>query len=82
MVTEDFPAVVRERDRPDRDARESESSTSSGDLEVLRERKTAISPTIAAKESHIPGIARFPVFWIRYVQIAGVNPPKIAVARL
>jgi hypothetical protein len=42
----------------------------------------AISPHAAANDSHAPGIARLPVAWIRYVAIAGVNPPKIAVALL
>ena len=36
----------------------------------------------AAADNHAPGIARLPVTWIKYVQIAGVNPPKTAVARL
>src|SRR5207253_872164 len=43
---------------------------------------TAASPSTAANDSHNPGTARFPVRSIRYVQIAGVKPPKIAVARL
>ena len=42
----------------------------------------AIKPTVAAKETHIPGTARFPVACIRNVQIAGVKPPNAAVAQL
>src|SRR5436190_5147967 len=42
----------------------------------------ATTPHNAAADSQSPGIARFPVTWIIYVQIAGVNPPKMAVAVL
>jgi len=42
----------------------------------------AIKPIKPAKESHRPGMARSPVVWIKYVEIAGVKPPKIPVARL
>src|SRR5712671_6978824 len=42
----------------------------------------ATSPISAANDNHSAGMARLPVTWMRYVQTAGVNPPKIAVARL
>jgi len=41
-----------------------------------------VKPHTAANESQTPGMARFPVTWMRYVQMAGVNPPKTAVAKL
>jgi hypothetical protein len=42
----------------------------------------AINAKIAANESHSAGMARLPVMPINAVTIAGVKPPKIAVARL
>src|SRR5204863_3028793 len=47
-----------------------------------RARSVPINPHPAANESQTPGTARFPVTWIKYVLMAGVNPPKIAVAKL
>jgi DNA-binding transcriptional MerR regulator len=41
----------------------------------------AIKAIAAAIDSHAPGIARLPVSWIKYVTMAGVDPP-IVVARL
>ena len=47
------------------------------------ERYSAATKALAAAaDNQSPGIARFPDAWMRYVLIAGVNPPKIAVARL
>ena len=43
---------------------------------------TAISARTAAKDSHSAGMARLPVMPMSAVEIAGVKPPKIAVARL
>ena len=51
-------------------------------VRLLDSIRAADNPQTAANESHRPGTARLPVTWIRYVQIAGVKPPKIAVARL
>ncbi len=42
----------------------------------------ATSPQMAAKDSHRPGIALLPVAWISPVAMAGVKPPKMAVAKL
>src|SRR5262249_25613930 len=42
----------------------------------------AASPHSAANDSQSPGTARSPVRWMRYVLMAGVKPPKMAVARL
>ena len=42
----------------------------------------AVKPHAAAKVSQSPGMERSPVVCIRYVLIAGVKPPKMAVARL
>ncbi len=41
----------------------------------------AIKAIAAAIDSHAPGIARLPVSWIKYVTMAGVDPP-IVVAKL
>ena len=43
---------------------------------------TAISARIAANDSQSAGMARLPVMPMSAVEIAGVKPPKIAVARL
>jgi len=42
----------------------------------------AVRPQAAANMSHRPGTARLPVACISQVAIAGVKPPKSAVARL
>lgn len=42
----------------------------------------ATRPQMAAKDSHRPGMALLPVAWISQVAMAGVKPPKMAVARL
>ena len=42
----------------------------------------AKSPIAAAADSYTPGIALLPVNWISAWVIAGVKPPKMAVARL
>ena len=42
--------------------------------------RVATSPSTAATESQRPGMARLPVTSISQVQIAGVKPPKVAVA--
>ena len=39
-------------------------------------------PMAAVKDNHKPGAAGLPVIWIKYVQMAGVKPPKSAAARL
>ena len=52
------------------------------DAPLRIEARVAIKPQAAANDNHTPGIALFPVVAIRYVQTAGVNPPKMAVARL
>jgi hypothetical protein len=49
---------------------------------MLLSSATAISTRTAAKDNHNAGMARLPVMPMSAVAIAGVKPPKIAVAKL
>ncbi|MGC2692449.1 MAG: hypothetical protein WA228_07100, partial [Desulfobaccales bacterium] len=48
----------------------------------LRVRRAAVRLIAAAVDSQRAGEHRLPVMWINQVHTAGVNPPKMAVARL